>query len=95
MQSITCGTSPHPGAEIGIPTYVLGLIGIAAAPGLDGLVAAEGPTPTILIVVLVVLKGAAIPKACVGIAQQLGPEVGLHGNVRRTDARRGGREARR
>ena len=63
---------------------MLGLVGIAAAPGLDGLVAAgEGPTPTILIAVLVVLKGAAVPKAGVGIAQQLGPEVGLESHMER------------
>ena len=95
MRSITCVASPHPGAEIGLNTYVLGLVGIAAAPGLDGLVAAGEGAPIIRIVILVVLKAAVVPKAGVGVAQQLGPKVGLHGNVRRPDARLGGREARR
>ena len=74
---------------------MLGLVGIATAPGLDGLVAArEGPIHGILVVVLIVLETTVVPEAGVGIAKQLGPKVGLHGHVGRTDARRGGRVAR-
>ena len=77
----------HPTYSVATCTYVLGLVGIATAPGLDSLVAAwEGPIHVILLLVVVVLKATIVPEAGISIAKQLGPKIGLHGSVGRPDA---------